>query len=172
MHYWTRSSFQLTANHHQFVWWDLLLIRKGMNWAKPIKIRHCFVTKRKLQHFCRENVDSTLWAKKMAYLRFELTPHFIPLWLRPTQTMPLELLQITQVIWLVQLILWVALIIWVIVDCPTQLICILEVYLLSWQFLHWYVDKWQFVYQHTNTKDRINFPQKIWPTHFQLSTFT
>ena len=84
MHYWTRSSFQLTANHHQFVWWDLLLIRKGMNWAKPIKIRHCFVTKRKLQHFCRENVDSTLWAKKMAYLRFELTPHFIPL--RLTQT--------------------------------------------------------------------------------------
>ena len=80
--------------------------------------------------------------------------------LRPTQTMPLELLQITQVIWLVQLILWVALIIWVIVDCPTQLICILEVYLLSWQYLHWYVDKWQFVYQHTNTKDRINFPLK------------
>ena len=30
--------------------------------------------------FCRKKLDSALWAKKMANLRCEPTPHFIPLW--------------------------------------------------------------------------------------------
>ena len=34
----------------------------------------------KYDTFCRKNLDSALWAKKMANLRCEPTPHFMPLW--------------------------------------------------------------------------------------------